>query len=82
MDEPILSSRSSHNRLYRAYLLRLWCAERAAAECWRASLENSHTGERIGFASLEELFDFLMEESGRQEAREPLPRRAGGSTYE
>lgn len=63
MNEPIPSNRCSNNRLYRAYLLRLWCAEGADNGSWRASLEDSHTGERIGFASLEELFAFLMEES-------------------
>ncbi len=46
---------------YRSYLLRLWCAD-ALDQCWRASLEDPHTGERIGFASLEQLFTFLMEQ--------------------
>jgi hypothetical protein len=46
---------------YRSYLLRLWCAE-TRDPCWRASLEDPHTGKRIGFASLEQLFAFLMEQ--------------------
>jgi hypothetical protein len=46
---------------YRSYLLRLWCAGPANSCYWQASLDDSHTGERIGFASLEELFAFLME---------------------
>jgi hypothetical protein len=29
---------------------------------WRASLEDSRTGERIGFANLEQLFAFLLEQ--------------------
>jgi hypothetical protein len=41
--------------------LRLWCAE-TRDPCWRASLEDPHTGKRIGFASLEQLFAFLMEQ--------------------
>jgi len=46
---------------YRSYLLRLWCAE-TPDHGWRASLEDAHTGKRIGFASLEQLFAFLMEQ--------------------
>ncbi len=46
---------------YRSYLLRLWRVETPGL-CWRASLEDPHTGERIGFASLEQLFAFLMEQ--------------------
>ncbi len=46
---------------YRAYLLRLWCAD-TLDRCWRASLEDPRTGQRIGFASLEQLFAFLMEQ--------------------
>ncbi len=47
---------------YRSYLLRLWCTEQAAPGWWRASVEDPHTGERIGFGNLEELFAFLMEQ--------------------
>jgi hypothetical protein len=47
---------------YRAYLLRLWRAdsENARPAEWRASLEDPRTGERLGFASLEQLFAFLI----------------------
>ncbi len=45
---------------YRSYLLRLWCE--APDRRWRASLEDTRTGKRIGFASLEQLFAFLMEQ--------------------
>jgi hypothetical protein len=44
--------------IYQSYLLRLWKAEQTG---WRASLEDARTGERIGFANLEQLFVFLME---------------------
>ena len=60
---------------YRSYLLRLWRASadaepRPAGEkvAWRASLESVHTGERRNFASLDELFDFLREQTGAQQA--------------
>jgi len=47
---------------YRSYLLRLWCEE-TLDQCWRVSLEDPRTGVRIGFASLEQLFAFLMEQA-------------------
>jgi len=48
---------------YLAYLLRLWRTKGEEA-VWRASLEDPHTGERLGFASLDELFTFLKEQAG------------------
>lgn len=46
---------------YHAYLLRIWLSNAAAGDaCWRASLQDTTGGQRIGFASLEELFVFLM----------------------
>lgn len=50
------------DKTYRVYLLRLWRAE-APDSSWRASLEYSHTGERIGFEGLEQLFAYLMEQT-------------------
>jgi hypothetical protein len=47
---------------YVSYLLRLWRASDGEGPAWRASLESPHTGERRGFASLDELFDFLQQE--------------------
>ena len=49
---------------YRSYLLRLWRSE-TSDRSWRASLEDSRTGQRIGFATLEQLFAFLMEQVER-----------------
>lgn len=49
--------------LYRSYLLRLWPATEQGQTVWRASLENPHTGERLGFASLERLFAFLEDQT-------------------
>lgn len=42
-----------------ACLLRLTQARGETGMVWRASLESARTGERVGFASLEELFRFL-----------------------
>ncbi len=49
---------------YRAYLLRLWNANTSGPSAWRASLEDTHTGERRGFADLEQLYAFLAEQIG------------------
>ncbi len=55
---------------YVSYLLRMWCADSSATPSengetvWRASLESSYTGERVSFASLEELFAFLRQQTG------------------
>ena len=50
--------------IYQVYLLRLWSANvsRTGLSSWRASLENPHTGERLGFANLEQLFTYLMQQ--------------------
>ena len=50
---------------YLSYLLRLWETERGGEGIWCASLQDPHTGERKGFASLKDLFTFLEEEIGR-----------------
>ena len=47
---------------YLSYLLRLWRVQGEAA-AWRGSLESPHTGERLGFGSLDELFAFLREQT-------------------
>lgn len=54
---------------YLSYLLRLWWeggegeAPDGKGRAWRASLESPHTGERKGFASLEDVFEFLREQT-------------------
>jgi hypothetical protein len=47
---------------YLAYMLRLIQVKRNEEWTWHASLENAHTGERRGFASLEILVAFLQEQ--------------------
>lgn len=57
-------------RQYLSYLLRLWQAGGGSSDplgdppLWRASVERPHDGERLGFASLEDLLAFLAEETG------------------
>lgn len=53
-------------QLYLSYLLRLWPTKSDSQWVWRASLENSLTGERQGFGSLKEMFDFLEEQTSRK----------------
>ena len=50
---------------YVSYLLRLWQIGDQDRPVWRASLQNSRTGETVGFASLEALFDYLQVEVRR-----------------
>ncbi|HDQ71391.1 MAG TPA: hypothetical protein ENN19_04760 [Chloroflexi bacterium] len=44
---------------YLAYLLRLWQVDDRGEMIWRASVEMPGAGERRGFASLDDLFEFL-----------------------
>lgn len=48
-----------------SYLLRLW-RDSDVENVWRASVESARTGERRGFAGLEDLFGFLQERTGNQ----------------
>lgn len=55
---------------YLSYLLRLWQVDSVRAgdgldsRAWRGSLESSLTGERVGFANLDELVNFLQRQTG------------------
>jgi hypothetical protein len=53
---------------YLSYLLRLWQegsgSPQGDAPMWRASLERPQHGERLGFATLPDLFAFLEKETG------------------
>jgi hypothetical protein len=58
---------SEPTRRYMAYLLRLWQVRCEKGLAWRASLESARAGKRMGFASLDELFDFLRERTEKDE---------------
>ena len=66
---------SSEGRQYISYLLRLWRTKSGDETVWRASLEDSETGERRGFANLDALLAFLRQQTdlaqGAQVAPEP-----------
>jgi hypothetical protein len=58
-------------RDYLSYLLRVWRTGSDESAVWRASLENPFTGERRGFAGLEDLFAYLQAQIDA-EAYQPL----------
>ncbi len=68
---PVDESKTSRRQ---SFVLRLWCSNAAETTYWQASLENSRTGERIGFADLEQLFAYLMELSEGNPGHQPLDR--------
>ena len=50
---------------YLSYLLRLWQTRDGERWVWRASLQTPGLNERRGFASLQDLVDFLQAETGQ-----------------
>lgn len=52
---------------YQSFLLRLWRVDEDGHSIWRASLLDSRTGTRLGFANLEQLFAFLMSATEKNE---------------
>jgi hypothetical protein len=49
---------------YVSYLLRLWREKDGQTIWWRASLQDPHSGERVGFSRLDDLVAFLREQTG------------------
>ncbi len=47
---------------YLSYLLRLWQVNQDGESVWHASLQDSRTGEKYGFARLELLFGFIQKQ--------------------
>ncbi len=46
---------------YYSYLLRLWLVHQSGTPTWHAVLEDPRTGERLSFADLQRLCEFLNE---------------------
>ena len=59
----------SNAKHYHAYLLRFWRED--GSKSWRATLEDPHSGEIVGFASMWQLFSFLNEKSVHQGSELP-----------
>jgi hypothetical protein len=53
----------AERKRYFSFLLRVWLAEEGSQPQWRASLEDPRTGERQGFASLEDLCRYLNQQA-------------------
>ncbi len=62
-----MSMMTNEARRYFSYLLRVWQVRTDGEVVWRASLEDPHTSERHGFASLEQLLEFLKEHTQGRE---------------
>jgi hypothetical protein len=61
-----------------SFLLRLWSTSDGRKLIWRGSLVDPATGERHGFASLEDMFQFLIAETERAEPPGRPSRDVGG----
>jgi hypothetical protein len=62
-----VNSKTGHTKNYLSYLLRLWQEEHDGQAVWRASLESTHDGHPVGFATLPRLFAFLNEKTESDE---------------
>jgi hypothetical protein len=57
--------------IYFSYLLRLWQEKGDEHPMWRASLESAQTGERLTFATVEELVRFLKQQTTGKSVCDP-----------
>jgi hypothetical protein len=51
--------KSKADREYLSYLLRLWPVKQNGKVVWRASLEETGSGNKRAFSSLQDLYQFL-----------------------
>ena len=63
---------------YMCYVLRLWQAGSSPGSAWRTSLEDVHSGERLGFRSLGDLCAYLGEQVGNRAADGSAPGEGSG----
>ena len=49
---------------YLSYLLRLWRVRERGTSVWRGSLQSPQSGERVSFATLDELLAYLWDKMG------------------
>lgn len=57
---------------YQSYLLRLWSSREEGGPAWRASLEDTATGEMQGFEDLDSLFEELRERTARRDSGQEI----------
>jgi hypothetical protein len=48
---------------YLSYLLRLWLENGEEGISWRVSLESTETGERVGFANMDLMVEYLNQKT-------------------
>ena len=59
-------SATSEAQDYLAYLLRLWRTGGEESAAWHASLQDARTGQRIGFACLDDAVAYLKQRMGEE----------------
>jgi hypothetical protein len=65
---------------YLSYLLRLsGVSDPGQGAVWRANVERVHDGQQLSFATLDELFDFLRQETGSESGLHSQSCRGGCS---
>jgi hypothetical protein len=62
---------SNNLQHYHAYLLRIWREE--VGMPWRATLQNPHTGEQEGFASVDQLIEFIRHKTEEGDSSQNMP---------
>jgi hypothetical protein len=73
-----ISKDTGRQRDYVSYLLRMWRDSTGGgvppseATPWRASLQSPHTGDLVGFARLNDLFEFLWRQAGSEPAADDV----------
>lgn len=63
---------------YRSYLLRLWQTSDDGELIWRASLETPGTRQRVGFATLRDLCEFLTAQTAAPSESDGRAQPPGG----
>jgi hypothetical protein len=58
---------------YHAYLLRLWSEEKEGAMEWSSQLDHLQSGRRLSFDTLEQLFEFLRQQTKESPAARAPP---------
>ena len=59
---------TDEGREYMAYLVRLWRTGPGEGAGWRASLQDAQTGQRMGFACLDDAVAYLKQRMGEGKA--------------
>ena len=59
-------NKQQREQRYLSYLLRLWQTGDGEEQVWRASLQAPGSGERHGFATLQDLVDFLQTQTEQE----------------